>query len=180
LFALIPFVILRERRKADRGSPRRRARLAPQVARLVEESLAAALAARDGGRLSDEDVTEIIAAIDRLFTHVYGKYPEFKEVDAVETLMKSRIEIAAEQALERGLEQGLERGLEQGLEQGLERGLERGLEQGLEQGLERGREQGQELERERSIRHALSRGREPREVASLLGVTLDDVARAAA
>jgi predicted transposase YdaD len=79
---------------------------------------------------------------------VYGKYPEFKEVDAVETLMKSRIEIAAEQ--------------------------------GLERGLERGREQGQELERERSIRHALSRGLEPQEVASLLGVTLDDVARAAA
>jgi hypothetical protein len=41
-------------------------------------------------------------------------------------------------------------------------------------------ERGQELERERSIRHALSRGLGPHEVASLLGVTLDDVARAAA
>ncbi|MDR2763690.1 MAG: Rpn family recombination-promoting nuclease/putative transposase [Tannerella sp.] len=73
--------------------------------------------------------------------------------------------------LESGIREGREEGLAEGLEKGREEGLEKGREEGLTEGLKKSRE-----EKITIARKALERGLSSEDVATLFGMTEEEIA----
>ena len=75
-----------------------------------------------------------------------------------------------------GIQQGVQKGLTQGIQQGLSQGIQQGLTQGIQQGLTQGQTS---KSREIILRMLAKKQFSHEEIADLVGVSVDEVARIA-
>lgn len=90
------------------------------------------------------------------------------------TEMKA-LEAGAQQGFERGMQQGMEQGMQQGMEQGIQQGMEQGMQQGMEQGVKQGEVIGKKEQAIQIARNALANGLSVELVATLTGLSEDEI-----
>jgi hypothetical protein len=111
LYVLMPFAVLRRQRAIAQGTHQRRARAAAELTQIQLDLAAAYQRAVEAGKITPEDQATLIEITTDLVHWAYViKYNEFKEATTMETLYKTRAQIAREQAHQEGLQEGREEG----------------------------------------------------------------------
>jgi hypothetical protein len=129
---LLPFYILKIRRELEKkgtDSAKRKA-LSRKLENYIIEIDKVLKRLKGNNYITAKDAAMLLRRLLNMNLELYGKYPEFTEVDMtlkklVETGIDEAIEKAEIKAEKRGISQGLSQGLSQGISQGLSQGISR-------------------------------------------------------